>query len=593
MINNNAFLLDIVELIMSNFVIESYYQQLASALSERFNISVEEIQSVIDTTSIEKKKKEKKEESEEKEECSVCCDVYTASVRKPVGCLYCGYKCCIDCVRNFLLSKRDDAKCMSCKKEWNKEFLDLNLTKAFVNGPYKKHREDVLVEREMSFLPAAQIALEERKELGDKIEKLEVLIEIANAKYKHAKATLTLMKQQLGMHGFQQMCTDEGCTGKMRTLAGLKVSRCTECQKRLCKECYCMYNGAECSHPVNKIQPLIEKQTEMNQYKQTKEELYIERENVRYGNGGPKERKTFVRKCPVDDCRGFLSTQWKCGMCERRICNQCYETKDGDEHTCNPENVEMVKLLAKDSKPCPSCGQFSQKLSGCSQMWCLMCHVAWDWNTGQIDKGRVHNPHYYEWQRRGGGARREQGDEVCGGLPPTYQLPRLTNNLEYCHRFVAHARIALMPHYRVPVMTPEINQDLCMAYLEKSITKDDWKRALVQREKKRLLQQEIYDVLDMFVNVAEESFRKIKNGSSMVIEEIELAKLREYINEQLSAISKRYNNTTLIITHFNRNEQPEINTNVWAEFPYNYYTENRKKKENEKQKEKSESNKQE
>ena len=36
-----------------------------------------------------------------------------------------------------------------------------------------------------------------------------------------------------------------------------------------------------------------------------------------------EERRKFVRKCPIEDCRGFLSTQWKCGVCESDICNKC------------------------------------------------------------------------------------------------------------------------------------------------------------------------------------------------------------------------------------------------------------------------------
>jgi hypothetical protein len=27
------------------------------------------------------------------------------------------------------------------------------------------------------------------------------------------------------------------------------------------------------------------------------------------------ERSLFVRACPDEDCRGFLSSQWKCGIC--------------------------------------------------------------------------------------------------------------------------------------------------------------------------------------------------------------------------------------------------------------------------------------
>lgn len=77
------------------------------------------------------------------------------------------------------------------------------------------------------------------------------------------------------------------------------------------------------------------------------------------------ERKLFVRKCPNTDCRGFLSTQWKCNLCERKTCKECNECILEDEHKCDPSNVETAKLLAKDSKPCPSCGELIFKIEGC------------------------------------------------------------------------------------------------------------------------------------------------------------------------------------------------------------------------------------
>ena len=81
-----------------------------------------------------------------------------------------------------------------------------------------------------------------------------------------------------------------------------------------------------------------------------------------------KERAHFVRQCPANGCRGFLSSQWKCGICEQWSCPQCHELKGANkdsEHTCDPNSVETAKLLAKDSKPCPKCQCLIFKISGC------------------------------------------------------------------------------------------------------------------------------------------------------------------------------------------------------------------------------------
>ena len=47
-------------------------------------------------------------------------------------------------------------------------------------------------------------------------------------------------------------------------------------------------------------------------------ELY----NMRYNNksGEEKEKKVFIKKCPVNDCEGFLSSSWKCGVCSTWVC---------------------------------------------------------------------------------------------------------------------------------------------------------------------------------------------------------------------------------------------------------------------------------
>ena len=81
-----------------------------------------------------------------------------------------------------------------------------------------------------------------------------------------------------------------------------------------------------------------------------------------------KEKARFVRQCPANGCRGFLSTQWKCGICEQWSCPECHELKGPNrdcEHKCDPNNVETAKMLAKDSKPCPKCQSLIFKISGC------------------------------------------------------------------------------------------------------------------------------------------------------------------------------------------------------------------------------------
>ena len=79
-------------------------------------------------------------------------------------------------------------------------------------------------------------------------------------------------------------------------------------------------------------------------------------------------RAEFVRACSAEGCRGFLSTQWKCGICEQWACPTCHvikgDTRDA-EHTCNPDDVATAALLASDTKNCPSCHMGIFKVDGC------------------------------------------------------------------------------------------------------------------------------------------------------------------------------------------------------------------------------------
>jgi hypothetical protein len=115
------------------------------------------------------------------------------------------------------------------------------------------------------------------------------------------------------------------------------------------------------------------------------------------------EKKTYIRKCPSNECNGFLSTQLKCNLCGIWVCSDCREIKGQQkdvEHTCNPEIVASVKMLSSDTKPCPNCSCMIHKIDGCHQMFCIECHTAFHWVTLKIDNGIVHNPHYFQWLRQ-------------------------------------------------------------------------------------------------------------------------------------------------------------------------------------------------
>ena len=133
--------------------------------------------------------------------------------------------------------------------------------------------------------------------------------------------------------------------------------------------------------------------------------LYREHETIRVemGNTSQVSRK-FVMPCQTEECRGMLSSQYKCDLCSKYTCPKCFMSITGekDEHVCKQDDVDTVEELRKNTRPCPNCGMRISKIDGCDQMWCIECKTAFSWSKGTVERGVVHNPHYYQWMRERG-----------------------------------------------------------------------------------------------------------------------------------------------------------------------------------------------
>ena len=77
-------------------------------------------------------------------------------------------------------------------------------------------------------------------------------------------------------------------------------------------------------------------------------------------------------------------------------------------------------MLRKETKNCPVCAATIYKISGCYQMFCTQCKIAFSWKTGEIEKGVIHNPHFYQYQREAGQNIRNPQEVPCGGIPEYY-----------------------------------------------------------------------------------------------------------------------------------------------------------------------------
>lgn len=274
-----------------------------------------------------------------------------------------------------------------------------------------------------------------------------------------------------------------------------------------------------------------------------------------------KQKKVFIKKCGVENCRGFLSEQWKCGICDTTTCNKCLELlnqEQDQEHVCKEENIESAKLISKDSKPCPKCAALIFKIDGCNQMWCVVCHTAFSWTTGQIETSRIHNPHYYEMLRNmsANGEIPREPENICNddntGMPDNHQIQRLLrskiNDLEYntfSKQILSITRQIFHILYDHPNTFQEkydkSKRELRIKYLMNNITEEEWKKELQRKEKKYEKTLNTYQVIKTLDILGGDIVRSIPTKNINTIYD-DFEKLRHYINDGLYKVGTQYSN---------------------------------------------------
>ena len=277
------------------------------------------------------------------------------------------------------------------------------------------------------------------------------------------------------------------------------------------------------------------------------------------GNHESKERKKFIMPCPGDNCKGYLSTQYKCGICNLYTCPDCFEIigyEKTDEHICKEDNIKSAESIKKDTKPCPSCGVRIHKISGCDQMWCTECKVAFSWNSGNIiTTQNIHNPHYYNYMRENnmnGVAPRNPGDILCGGLinfanynfmmrnlqvhncnyslrdnnPDLYNkllnyidtnvfdcryisLTDVNSLLREIHRNSNHITYNDLEIMRRKIRNNVNNDDITISYILDKITKEELGNLILKRDNSRKINQDILNIYEILSVTSIERFNNI------------------------------------------------------------------------------------
>lgn len=258
-------------------------------------------------------------------------------------------------------------------------------------------------------------------------------------------------------------------------------------------------------------------------------------------------KTTFVRSCPMNDCKGFLNERWKCGLCDTKVCAKCHVARTNGGHECKEEDLATAKLLMKDSKPCPSCASMIFKIDGCDQMFCTKCHTAFSWHNGTIERKNIHNPHYYEWIRKNNGVPAVEECNNVAQLIDVRTLNKVGKEALDIHRLLTHIYFVELRHY--DRNDNNTNIKLRISFMMNTISENQLRQKLRQNERTRYRNKNIYDVLEMFFNTGNDILKKANNDitkdpakKTEVQKELHdnIEELAKYANENLYHIHKRF-----------------------------------------------------
>lgn len=485
-------------------------------------------------------------------------DSFTKTVRKQTDCPYCEVPICRACLQTCLLmDNAAEPVCPSCRAAWSREFLNDQLSASFRNGPFKKYREKVLIDRERARLPETQedaarykAAVEFLKPIDEKIKALRTKVNELPSKKAVVKA-----------HNDYYACRK-----------GITNAEWLEIRTPL-------YKAYELARKLNQKETLVYRKqikvlntgTRAHRYTKssfgrvplTQAQMNTIVENAVAG-GAPtpivEERKkpVFIQKCPASTCEGFLSTQWVCGLCNIKVCKDCHEPKtETTTHMCDPELVESIKAIKKEAKPCPKCAAQISKIDGCDQMWCTQCKTGFSWNTGKIEEHIIHNPHYFQWMRENGlVVPRAPGNaphDPCAARALDTQLQTILNTHVAPRNVVEDVRQFLrlfleiehehLPNHRHTLRDNERDEwrrQLRVQRMVNEINDDKWKQTLQRKEKETHKARDKLQLLEMYHTAGKEIIGQVMTGVDIVEIRTQLRALCEFTDKAAKKMTDGY-----------------------------------------------------
>ncbi len=283
----------------------------------------------------------------------------------------------------------------------------------------------------------------------------------------------------------------------------------------------------QCNESISELQ--LQSKLIQDQIKQ----IHIQKDQVMKELCSQK-KESYTFSCPYSSCRGYVNANHQCGLCLRNVCERCREPKE-DYHQCKTETIQSLQTIQQDCKPCPRCSTFIYKTSGCDHMWCAHCHTHFHWNTLVIEKGILHNPHYYEYLASRGlsiGSDQINNIEFQQKISILFDDKDQQKILGWVDQLMK-TRECIYP--TIPTQNDTLHEDLRIKFLEHKINETELKAHLYKRHKRYSGYTSYRNVLDTFFKIMMD---KISNPTVYFIEEYQ--DLIETMNQSILNLKKKY-----------------------------------------------------
>jgi hypothetical protein len=569
-----------------------------------------------------------RKETHDTRECSIC--YLEFSSEKIKGCVKCGFECCEECWKKYIieglcsgLDPESAVVCMNCKNSFTKKFLlDIGgrvwVTRDLKNT-YKSFLKNIYAEKEKAKIPETIIYIEEYTKKEKTRKKIMELMKVVSNDIEYNKKQKLVSKELREVLGFiidkyktmypqEELFSYRIFLEIFRNYPNLNLDTLERYHYGVPDNLIPFFTEEFEKTPRNvKIMNIIKNIKASEEYKRGEEiEKQIQQLRNKLWPRNSKEKIQdklptiqFIQGCPFDDCRGLIdSKKFKCSICSGKICKKCRisisrdnlveKTEDKPQkyrHVCKPEDIESVKLIKQDSKVCPKCSTNIFRISGCTQIWCTQCHIAFDWNTGKIETGTIHNPHYIEFIKNRGMTihdNNECGDDIphqiCiydrlatphfieKKLPLTYILIdyHVISMIRYLIRdslpqFIRMCDRRISEDYEDPQSFAFRLRNYRVKYIQNKITEKEWKKRVYEIYKQIELEKFYIEVFNSLRMVLMESYKKLYIDLGEPQHSISNKKLYDkYVEEKTNVHdifinyvedARNYFNETIILEH--------------------------------------------